>query len=353
MGKVNYTEEDFQKAAISFKNDLVAIPVLSLKDTTKFMTVVTGVRYEELVGTKSTNARFRPAGSKKEADQVDLNLNLRALKTYLGDLTAEFDPNTAITLLLGHRASQASGEDLKDVPSAKEVLALIAKDAAEDLVYVIWFGKRDPNSADPFALFDGFDTITLQEIEAGTISEENRNLLEIEETITVDNILRVTEKIIDFMDPKLRKQECFLYCPQWFADLYNRAYKKESAGISYNDKFEQAYVEGSNKKLTLAPMEGKEGSEFLHIAPKNIMLFGCDQESDEENVKVKEYAPRVLTFLMNLFLGAQFRSVHSSQLCVVRHNTRVAAKEDPEQDNKGQDDVAGLQVQGPDDVAGE
>lgn len=322
MGKVNYTEEDFQKAAITFKNDLVAIPVLSLSDTTKYMTVVTGVRYEELVGTKTTNARFRPAGSSAKADQLDLNLNLRALKTYLGDLTAEFDPNTAITLLLGHKASQASGDELMDVPSAKEVLALIAKDAAEDLVYVIWYGKRDPNSDDPYALFDGFDTITTQEIEAGNIIE-GKNLMRINKEITVDNILSIMDDIVDRMDPKLRKQECFFYCPQWFADMYNRAYKKNSAGILYNDKYEQTYVEGTNKKLTLAPMEGKQGSQYFHIAPKTNMLFGCDQESDEENVKVKEYQPRVLTFLMNLFLGAQFRSIDKSQLFVVAHVTKV------------------------------
>lgn len=332
MGKVNYTEEDFQKAAIKFNNDLVAIPVLTLKDSTKFMTVMTGVRYEELVGSKSTNAKFRPSGSRKKADQVDLNLVLRAMKTYKGDLTAEFDPNTAITLLIGHKAAQASGDELATTPSAQEVLALIAKDASEDLVYVLWTGKRDPDSDDVFAIFDGFDTITEQEIEAGEISEANRNLLQIDELITVDNIEKICDMILDKMDPKLRKQECFLYCPQWFADLYNRAYKKNSAGITYNDKYEQTYVEGSNRKLTLAPMEGKEGSPYLHIAPKRNMLFGCDQESDLERVKVKEYEPRTLTFLMDLFLGAQIRCTHSSQLLVVKHSTKVAEK--PETDEK-------------------
>lgn len=327
MGKVNYTEEDFQKAAVTFKNDLVAIPVLSISETTKFMTVVTGVRYEELTGTKSTNAKFRPSGaSRKKADEIDLNLILRKLKTHKGELTAEFDPDTAIQLLIGHKASQASGDDLKEVPSAKEVLALIAKDAAEDLVYVIWFGERDPESDDPFALFDGFDTITLQGIEDGEISEEKGNLLVIDETITTDNVMQITERMVDAMSPKLRKQNCFLFCPQWFADMYNRAYKKESAGISYNEQYEQTYIEGTNRKLTLAPCEGKDGSEFFHIAPKSVMRFGCDQESDLENVKVKEYAPRMLTFLMDLFMGVQFQSVDPSMFLAVRHSTRVAEK---------------------------
>ncbi len=347
MGQVNYTEEDFQKAAVTFKNDLVAIPVLSLSDTTKFMTVVTGVRYEELTGTKSTNAKFRPSGAskKKKADQVDLNLILRKLKTHKGELTAEFDPNTAIQLLIGHKASQASGDELKEVPSAKEVLGLIAKDAAEDRVYVIWFGERDPDSDDPFALFDGFDTITLQGIEDGEISEEKGNLLVIDETITTENVMQITERIVDNMSQKLRKQNCFLYCPQWFADMYNRAYKKESAGISYNEQYEQTYIEGTNRKLTLAPCEGKDGSEFFHIAPKSVMRVGCDQESDLENVKVKEYDPRMLTFLMDLFLGVQFQTVDPSMLLVVRHSTRVAKKEadedpsveKPEEGNGGED----------------
>lgn len=324
MGKVKYTEEDLQNAAITFKNDLTAIPVLSISETTKFMHVQTGVRFEELVGAKSTNAKFRPRGKGgKKADDVDLNLLLRKLKTYVGELTANFDPNQTIQTIIGHKASQASGDELETTASAQEVLALIAKDASEDLIYVLWMGELDPTSDDPEALFDGFDTITIQEISAGEISEKKGNLLKINETITVDNIMSVCERIIDAMNIRLRRQDCFLFCPQWFADMYNRAYKKESAGISYNDKYEQVYVEGSNKKLTLAPVEGKEGSQFFHISPKINMLVGCDQESDLDNVKVKEYQPRILTMLMDLIMGVQFRCIHSSQLLVVQHTTRV------------------------------
>lgn len=325
MGKVNYNEEDFQKAAIQFKNDLLPIPVLSLKDSTCYMSVISGVRYEELVGSKSTNAKFRPAGRKKAADQVDLNLALRKLKTFEGELTAEFDPNTAIQLLIGHRASQASGDGLKDVPSAKEVLALIAKDAAQDLVYVIWSGKLDEESDDIFAICDGFDTITEEEISKGNIAEAKKNLLQFKDEITEDNILDLCQQILDNMDIRLRRQECFLFCPQWFADMYNRAYKKNSAAQIYNKEYEQLYVEGSNRKLTIAPVEGKEGSPFLHITPKANILIGCDQESDLENVKVKEYSPRLLTFLMDLFLGCQFRAIDSTSLFVVKHSTRVAS----------------------------
>ncbi|MDE6717875.1 MAG: hypothetical protein K2J70_06755 [Muribaculaceae bacterium] len=317
MGKVIYNEDDFQKAAAIYKDDLLAVPYLALKDSTKFMTLVTGVRYEQIVGAKSTNAKFKPAGKHKK-DSVDLKLDLRLLKTYPTELTAEFDPNQAIQTLIGHLASQASGDELKNTPSAKQVLGLISKQASEPFTYVIWSGVRNPEGEEPEDVCDGLDTITANEVEDGAISVEKGNLIELEEEITVDNILDIVDRILDSIDIKLRRKDTFLYCDQRFADLYNRAYKKASAAQVYNTEYEQNYLEGSNRKITIAPMEGKVDTGFYQITTKLNTLVGCDKESDLENVKVKEYEPRLLTYMQDAFLGTQFRCIDKSEFCAIK-----------------------------------
>lgn len=317
MGKIKFTEEDFQKAAITFDKDLLKIPLFAISDTTKYMTMRTGIQGTELVGQETVKAQFAPYKANRKTD-VDLELVLRPLTTYFGSLNADFDPNEAISTLLGHKASQAMADGLTTTLTAREVLALIGKEAAEHFVYEIWRAKRNPAGTTTHDLFDGFDTISAADIESGELSAEKKNLLELDDYLTEDNAVATFKKILKAMDPKLRAQECFVYCSQDIADAYNENYLATHNGIPYNDKYEQAYVEGSNRRLTIVPLPGKTDSPFIHISTKKNMLVGVDQESDAENVRVKEYAPDTLTYMMRMFFGVQFKSVDSSQLLVVK-----------------------------------
>lgn len=316
MGTFNYSLEDFQKAAITFRKDLLRLPLIGINDTLQYMTPRPGVRYEELVGSSSVNAQLAPyqAGKRTEAN---LNLVLRALKTYFGSVNADFEPNSAIQTLLGHHAAQAMGDAQKSTPTAREVLALIAKDISAHLNDAIWSGVRNAKGTATADLFDGFDTITSAEITAGNIAAAEGNYVKLTEAITASNAVDIIKnKILFQLDPLLRKEDLFLFCDYATADAYNESYLLTHTGLVYNQNYKQVTVEGSNNKLTIVPLANKAGSKFIHVAPKRNMLVGFDQMSDAERVDVKEYGPDVLTFMMRMFFGVQFESIDKRRLFV-------------------------------------
>lgn len=321
MGKLTFNLEEYQQAAIKFRADLLKIPMFAIRDTTQHMTVRTGIRGTELVGKESTDAEFAPYKANRKTE-VDLNLDLRALTTYFGSLNAEFDPNTAISTLMGHMASQAMEGKLASTPTARDVIAMIAKSAGEHLHDVLWNAVRNPNGTKTKDLFNGFDTITAAEITDGGLNEDDRNLIDLGDEITVDNILDVCELIIDTMHPKLRAQETKLFCPVSFTDMYFRAYQRKHGSLPYNTNFEKRYVEGTNGKVIFVPLVSKDGSEFLHISTKRNMIVGMDQESDKERVNVKDYAPDTLTLMMRIFFGEQFETLDPSQMLVIKHGKK-------------------------------
>ena len=315
MGKVNFTLEDFQKAAVTFKKSLLRLPVLGINDTIQYMTPFPGVTYETIVGSSSVKAQLAPYKAGRRTD-ANLELNLRALRTYFGSVNADFEPNSAIQTLLGHKVAQAMGDAQAGTITAHEVLALIGKQVSATLNDSIWNAVRNETGDTTADLFDGFDTITAKEIAEGNIAEEKKNYVKLTEAITADNAVEVLKSILFKLDPQLRKEDCFLFCDYATADAYNEAYLMSHSGIVYNDRYNQVSVEGSNNKLTIVPLANKSGSKFIHISPKANMLVGFDQMSDAENVLVKEYAPDVLTYMMRMFFGVQFESVDPRRLFV-------------------------------------
>ena len=318
MGKITYNEADFAKSADQFEKELLAVPVVTLREATKNITIKKGVRGTVYIGTKETKGgKIAPYKRNRKTD-VDLDLNYRPLTTYFGSVNDQFDPNEAMGTIMDHQAAKAMDGELVSTPTARDVLAYEAKSATSDMPYALWTGKRNPKGDTTFDLFDGFDTITDKAIDAGEISEKNGNLIVLDEEITPENAYDVITGIVTKLNMLLRRQKCFLYCSQAIADAYNKSYKAESKGIAYNGKYEQNVVEGSNGNLVISVEPGKDDSRYMHISPMLNMVYGCDQESDQESVRVKEYEPDTLTFMMRLFAGAQIRSVHKSQLCVVK-----------------------------------
>lgn len=316
MGKLKFTLEDFQKAAATFRKELLMLPVTGINDTVQYMTMRLGVRYKEMVGSVSTNAQLAPYKAGRTTS-ADLDLVIRTLETYFGDVCAKFEPNSAIQTLLGHAASQAKGDGQMSTLTARTVLELIAKEIAAHLNDAIWNGVRNADGETTTDLFDGFDTITAKEMAAGEIAVEKGNYIKLSKAITAANAVDVIKHEILFkMDPQLRKEECFLFCDYATADAYNEAYLMTHSGIVYNDRYNQVTVEGSNNKLTIVPLASKDGSRFIHVTPKRNMLVGIDQMSDLEDVMVKEYEPFLLTYIATMFFGVQFESIDKRRLFV-------------------------------------
>ena len=189
-------------------------------------------------------------------------------------MVAKFEPNSAVSTILGATGA-TKGDGQMQAPTALHVLALIAKGLSSHLNDALWNGKRNASGDTTADLFDGFDTITSNEITAGK------------------------------------------YCSQDFADKYNEAYLLTHGGIVYNNKYDQTTVEGSNGRLTIVPLYNKMDSKFIHVTAKSNMLVGYDQMSDVESILVKEYEPFILSYIATMFFGVQFESIDYRRMKVI------------------------------------
>ena len=306
------------------------LPILGSKDTLQHMTGRPGIRYKERVGTMDYNAQFAPYNPSRRSNE-NLKLDFRTLETFLGSVVANFEPNQAVNTLLGEGATKGDGQ--MQTPTAKHVLALIAKSLSFHLNEAIWSGVRNPNGDTTMDLFDGFDTITAKEIADGNIAAGKGNYLKLTEKITKANACDVLKEILFSLDPHLRAQQLNLYCSQELVDMYNESYQLTHGGLPYNTRYSQNAVEGSEGRLVMVPLANKFGSNFIHIAPKGNMLYGYDTMSDETSILVKEYQPFILSFIATMFFGVQFETLDKRRFKTIELADETPAAETPAPEN--------------------
>ena len=314
-GKLTFTLQEFQEAATKWRSDLLMLPIIGIQETLKYMTARPGIRYKENVGALSGDAQFGPYKPSRSTD-FNLNVDYRTLETFMGSVVAKFEPNSAVSTLLG-QVGATKGDGQMKAPTALHVLALIARGLSEHLNEAIWAGKRNAAGDTTMDLFDGFDTITDKEITSGAIAAEKGNYMKLTEEITSANAVDAAKEILFSLDPRLRAQDLYMFCTQDFADKYNEGYLLSHGGINYNTQYSQTTVEGSNGRLHIVPMYNKIGSKFIHICPKSNMLIGYDQMGDVESVMVKEYEPFILSYIATMFFGCQFESIDKRRFKVV------------------------------------
>ena len=314
-GKLTFTLQEFQEAATKWRSDLLMLPIIGIQETLKYMTARPGIRYKENVGALSGDAQFGPYKPSRSTD-FNLNVDYRTLETFMGSVVAKFEPNSAMSTLLG-QVGATKGDGQMKAPTALHVLALIARGLSEHLNEAIWAGKRNAAGDTTIDLFDGFDTITDKEITSGAIAAEEGNYMKLTEEITSANAVDAAKEILFSLDPRLRSQDLYMFCTQDFADKYNEGYLLSHGGINYNTQYSQTTVEGSNGRLHIIPMYNKIGSKFIHICPKSNMLIGYDQMGDVESVMVKEYDPFILSYIATMFFGCQFESIDKRRFKVV------------------------------------
>lgn len=312
---ISFSDEEYQKAAEKWRQQLLLLPMLSCKDSLRFMTGIPGIRNKEHVGTAKSNAQFGPYKADKNSSSTT-EVKYRELETFFGNVCEDFEPNSVITMLLGQNASFL-GEGQKTAPSAKLVIASVLKSLGESLHNVLFKAKRNAEGDTSADLFNGFITIADAEVTAENISEAKGNLLKITTGFSEADALDVAKSIERKAHPVLRATEKFLYCSPEFADAYNDAYMLTHGGIVYNKKFEQAVVEGSNNKTTLAPLTCLAGSSKFFLAPKSNMLYGYDSLSDQERIQVDRFKPFMLTLSAAMFFGVQFYSIDPRMLLMV------------------------------------
>lgn len=313
---ISFSTEDYQKAAEKWDKQLLLMPLFSAQETLKYMKGIPGVRNAMHIGTAESNAQFAPYKARR-VSAGDTEVIYRELRTYFGNVVEKFEPDAYISYLLGEGADFL-GEGQKNAPSAKLVLATVMMALGHNLEAALFSASRDASGDTTMDLFDGWGTIADAEITAENISVAKGNLLELDEAITDVNAVDVAKQILFSLDPRLRQQNLFLYCSQDFVDKYNEAYLATHNGIIYNTQYNQPFVEGSNQKLTLAPLPCLTDTDKFFVSSRDNMLYGYDNMSDVERIVVKDYEPFVLTLAAAMFFGVQFRSIDKRMLKVVK-----------------------------------
>lgn len=315
MGKVVVSPEALAKSAAKYRREILMMPVFALGEFLQHVSLRTGIRYSETVGEMSGSMELGPY-SETRIDDDDVNIVGRTLYTYFGSVVKKFSPNKVYQSIYGNAITK--GEGLKNVDITREVLNFLGKKVGNSLYWNMWNAVRNDNGTRTRDLFNGFDTITSQEITDGNISVAKKNLLTLTEDIDATNAVDVLKTIWRSADPMLKREKCKLFVPPSVLDAYNDDYKATTGSIAYNTKFNQTFVEGSENKCEIVAIDNKAESQFLHLTTKQNMLVGVNQTGEEETVAVEKHEAFVLQFIMTAFFGCQFESISPERMLAIK-----------------------------------
>lgn len=313
MGKVKITDQDLATSARTYRKDLLMVPVHALAKSLQHMTLRTGVRHSEKVGELTGDIEMGPY-SETRVDDKAVSISTRELKTYLGSVVKKFSPNSVAQTVYG--SSITKGESLTNVEIVRLVLSYLSAKIGAGIDRHLFNAVRKANGDKTVDLFDGFDTITGQEITSGSISTDLGNLYEFSEPITklnaVDQVVTFCRSADDFLQ---ETEGAKLLISRDIYNAYVDDYKATTGAIVYNDKFLKTSVEGFDN-VELVPMYQKKNAPYIQLTTKSNLLVGVDQEGDEEDIVIEKHAPFVLDFVATMFFGTQFETLDKTRLLV-------------------------------------
>lgn len=289
------------------------VPVHALAKSLQHMTLRTGVRHSEKVGELTGDIEMGPY-SETRVDDKDVSISTRELKTYLGSVVKKFSPNSVAQTVYG--SSITKGESLTIVEIVRLVLSYLSAKIGAGIDRHLFNAVRKADGNKTVDLFDGFDTITGQEITSGSISTDLGNLYEFSEPITklnaVDQVVTFCRSADDFLQ---ETEGAKLLISRDIYNAYVDDYKATTGAIVYNDKFLKTSVEGFDN-VELVPMYQKKNAPYIQLTTKSNLLVGVDQEGDEEDIVIEKHAPFVLDFVATMFFGTQFETLDKTRLLV-------------------------------------
>lgn len=289
------------------------VPVHALAKSLQHMTLRTGVRHSEKVGELTGDIEMGPY-SETRVDDTDVSISTRELKTYLGSVVKKFSPNSVAQTVYG--SSITKGESLTNVEIVRLVLSYLSAKIGAGIDRHLFNAVRKADGNKTVDLFDGFDTITGQEIASGSISTDLGNLYEFSEPITklnaVDQVVTFCRSADDFLQ---ETEGAKLLISRDIYNAYVDDYKATTGAIVYNDKFLKTSVEGFDN-VELVPMYQKKNAPYIQLTTKSNLLVGVDQEGDEEDIVIEKHAPFVLDFVATMFFGTQFETLDKTRLLV-------------------------------------
>lgn len=320
-----FSDDDYKKAAKIWTKEFLLIPLLSIKSVLQYFTGMGGVRYKAALPSVKSEAQFGPYNPNRITKSLT-NVKYRELETFLGSVIEDFEPNHYVSLLIGKMAG-ILGDAQKSAPSVKLVIAAFMKSLGWHFREALFKAVRDSEGNTTMELFNGFDTIITNDIDAGKISDLEGNYLDVG-LITSVNACDKLKEMERSCTPELRSMDKFLYCDPEIADMYEDSYLATHQAVIYNKQFEQQYLEGSRKHTTIIPIDSMAGTNRAIITPKWNMLYGYDNMSQLETLQIDRFAPFLLTLSALMFFGTQIHTIDPRCFKVFEYTTEE--EEEPE-----------------------
>lgn len=312
---INISDAELQKSAVTYRKDLLVMPVIAAEATLQHMTPRPGVAGREVLGELSGGIELGPYDPKRYDDE-GLDIKPRTLETFLGSVIKRFDLNSVAKSVYGSLTTQ--GEALTSLDLAQQVLYYLSMQLGRNLNIHIWDAKRNESGKKTVDLFDGFDTITQKEIEAGTIDTTKGNFIQLSQAIDESNATDILMNIYENADDTLQGVPTKMFVPFSVYRAYNKDYLASFGNVVYNTEFKKTYLEGTDNLCELVPLVGKKGSQFIHLTTKSNMIYGYGDALDSEKIAIEKHHEFLLSFVATMFFGCQFEAINKERLMVAK-----------------------------------
>ena len=312
---INISDAELQKSAVTYRKELLVMPVIAAEATLQHMTPRPGVAGREVLGQLSGGIELGPYDPQRYDDD-GLDIKPRTLETYLGSVIKRFDLNSVAKTVYGSLTTQ--GEALTSLDLARQVLNYLSMQLGRNLNLHIWSAKRNDTGTKTKDLFDGFDTITQKEIAAGTIDTTEGNFMQLSQAIDESNATDILMSIYESADDILQGVPTKMFVPVPVYRAYNKDYLASFGNVVYNTQFKKTYLEGTDNLCELVPLVSKKGSPFIHLTTKSNMIYGYGDGLDSEKIAIEKHHEFLLSFVATMFFGCQFEAINKERLMVAK-----------------------------------
>ena len=312
---INISDAELQKSAVTYRKELLVMPVIAAEATLQHMTPRPGVAGREVLGQLSGGIELGPYDPQRYDDE-GLDIKPRTLETFLGSVIKRFDLNSVAKTVYGSLTTQ--GEALTSLDLARQVLNYLSMQVGRNLNLHIWSAKRNDTGTKTKDLFDGFDTITQKEIAAGTIDTTEGNFMQLSQAIDESNATDILMSIYESADDILQGVPTKMFVPVSVYRAYNKDYLASFGNVVYNTQFKKTYLEGTDNLCELVPLVSKKGSPYIHLTTKSNMIYGYGDGLDSEKIAIEKHHEFLLSFVATMFFGCQFEAINKERLMVAK-----------------------------------
>lgn len=313
--ELKITDSELQKSAVTYRKELLIMPVISAMATLQHMTARPGVAGREVLGQLSGGIELGPYDPNRKDDD-GLAITPRKLETYLGSVIKRFDMNSVAKTVYGALTTQ--GDGLASLDLTRQVLNYLAMQLGRSLNLCIFSASRNESGTLTKDLFDGFDTITQKEVTAGTISQDAGNFIQLGEAITESNAVDTLMKIYEQADDSLQGVPSKMFVPFNVYRAYNKDYMASFGNVIYNTEYKKTFLEGTDNLCEIVPLVSKKGSPFIHLTTKGNMVYGYGDGMADEKIAVEKYHEFLLSFVATMYFGCQFETISKERLMVAK-----------------------------------